>query len=68
MAVIFTDHHNMPDSIQDAMLLTTKEEKASALKNLTVALHSGVMWVEIVKVSRGYCVESWLLEWIIRNL
>lgn len=33
----------MPDTIQDAKLLTAKEAKASALKNLTVALYSGVM-------------------------
>lgn len=58
----------MPDTIQDAKLLTAKEAKASALKNLTVALYSGVMWIEVVKVGRGYCVEPWLLKWIIRNL
>lgn len=47
----------MPDSIQDAWLLTTKEEKASALKNLTVALYNGVMGVDVVKVGRGCHVE-----------
>lgn len=47
----------MPDTIQDAWLLTSKEEKASALKNLTVALYSGVMGVDVGKAGRGYHVE-----------
>lgn len=47
----------MPDTIQGAWLLPTKEEKTSALKNLTVALYSEVMGVDIAKVGKGYRVE-----------
>ncbi|EPQ09996.1 Tenomodulin [Myotis brandtii] len=45
----------MPDTIQDAKLLTAKEAKASALKNLTVALYSGVMFTTEVCHEDGLC-------------
>lgn len=45
----------MPDIIQSARLLLTKRKPLPL--DLTKALYSGVMGVDVENVGRGYCAE-----------